>query len=260
MPSSDATISSSHKYRFQGCSGYLVAPPEASHELVAIRHSARVAPWADPDVHIHQGSEELYILLHGELGLLVSGELVTLKPMEVLMVKPRVPHAIVRGEGSIEHFGLRAPALGDRQTVGKPPEKLPPACMEESRALRCDWGYRIPLEEKRNRNCWLIGYGAARFPSAHLILAYLDFPTVEAANAGIGSRHRLHLHQASWEYYVVLEGTKTLRVEDELVTIEAGEMLEVPPGVRHTLYGRQAPYQGFTVRVPILAYDDKVEY
>jgi mannose-6-phosphate isomerase-like protein (cupin superfamily) len=260
MPSSDATTRSTHKYRVQGTSGYLVTPPEAGHELVTIGHSAQVAPWADPDIHLHESSEEFYILLRGELWLLVAGELVTLKPMEVLMVKPRVPHAIVRGAGSIEHFGLRAPAIGDRQKVGIPPEELPPACREKSRELRCDWGTRIPLEEERNRNCWLIGYGAARFPSSHLILAYLDFPTVEAANAGIGSRHRLHLHQESWEYYVVLEGTKTLRVEDELVTLKAGEMLEVPPGVRHTLYARQAPYQGFTMRVPILGHDDKVEY
>lgn len=253
-------MSETHKYRFQGYSGYLVAPPEASHKLITIRHSARVAPWADPDVHIHESSEELYVLLHGELRLLVVGELVSLKPMEVLLVKPRVPHAIVRGTGTIEHFGLRAPALGDRQTVGQASGELPLARCEESRELRCGWGYRIPLQEERNQNCWLIGYGTARFPSSHLILAYLDFPTEEAANAGIGSRHRLHFHQASWEYYVVLEGTKTLQVEDELVTIEAGEMLEVPPGVRHTICGRQAPYQGFTVRVPILAYDDKVEY
>ena len=253
-------MSRTHKYSFRGCSGYLVTPLEAGHELLAIRHSARVAPWVDPDVHVHQDSEELYVLLQGELALLVAGQLVTLRPMEVLMVKPRVPHAIVRGVGSIEHFGLRAPALGDRQAVDKAPAELHPASMEESRELRCDWGYRIPLKEERNQNCWLIGYGAARFPSSHLILAYLDFPTAEAANAGIGSRHRLHLHQASWEYYVVLEGAKTLQVEDELVTIRAGEMLEVPPGVRHTLHGRQAPYQGFTMRVPILAQDDKVEY
>jgi hypothetical protein len=93
-----------------------------------------------------------------------------------------------------------------------------------------------------------------------MILAHLDFRTMEAAHVGIGSRHRLNLHQASWEYYVVLEGMKTLQVEDELVTIEAGEMLEVPPSVRHTIRCHQAPYQGFTPRVPILAHDDKVEY
>ena len=48
--------------------------------------------------------------------------------------------------------------------------------------------------------------------------------------------------------------------EDDRLTVEAGEMLEVPAGVRHTIYGRQAPYRSFTVRVPILAHNDKVEY
>ncbi|MBU1878522.1 MAG: cupin domain-containing protein, partial [Chloroflexi bacterium] len=84
------------------------------------------------------------------------------------------------------------------------------------------------------------------------------FPTEEEANAGLGTRHRLHLHARSWEYYVVLQGTKTLRIEDELVTMQPGEMVEVPPGVRHTLHSRQAPYRGLTFRVPILP--DKVEF
>jgi mannose-6-phosphate isomerase-like protein (cupin superfamily) len=90
-----------------------------------------------------------------------------------------------------------------------------------------------------------------------LVLAYLDFPTAEAANAGIGTRHRLHLHQKSWEYYVVLQGAKTLQVEDKTITVSAGEILEIPPQVKHMLSGRQAPYRGFTLRVPAL--DDKVE-
>jgi len=86
----------------------------------------------------------------------------------------------------------------------------------------------------------------------------MNFPTTEAASAGIGTRHRLHLHQRSWEYYAVLKGTKTLRIEDELVEVKAGEILEVPPQVRHTLFGRQAPYVGFTCRVPG-ELDDKIE-
>jgi mannose-6-phosphate isomerase-like protein (cupin superfamily) len=47
------------------------------------------------------------------------------------------------------------------------------------------------------------------------------------------------------------------RIEDEEVVIEPGEMVEVFPGVRHTLIGRQVPYRGFTFRVPLR--DDKVE-
>ena len=81
----------------------------------------------------------------------------------------------------------------------------------------------------------------------------------EGANAGIGTRHRLHLHKESWEYYAVLEGAKILQVEDELLPVEAGDILEIPPGVRHTLHSRRAPFRGLTFRVPILGGSDKVE-
>lgn len=135
----------------------------------------------------------------------------------------------------------------------------PAALVDESKPeLRRGWGYRIPLQEPRNHNCWLTGLGAARFRSPCVLLAYLDFPTDDEANAGLGTRHRLHLHRQSWEYYVVLSGSKALLVEDEMVTIAAGEVLEIAPGVRHSLHRRQAPYRGFTFRVPIL--DDKVTF
>jgi mannose-6-phosphate isomerase-like protein (cupin superfamily) len=212
----------------------------------------------DPGIHIHGSSEEYYLLLQGVLRFVVAESLVTLKPQEILMVRPQVPHAIVGGQGRIEHFGIRAPAPDDKQTIGEMPGELPILSEENEGESRRDWGYRIPLEDVRNRNCWLVGVGSARFPSSHLIFAYLDFPTEEAANAGIGTRQRLHLHEKSWEYYAVLQGTKTLRIENETVTIGAGEMLEVPPQVKHTLYGRQAPYRGFTLRVPVA--DEKVEY
>jgi mannose-6-phosphate isomerase-like protein (cupin superfamily) len=248
------------KHTFRGYTGYLISPTQTGHQLLAVRHSALVSPWVDPDVHLHETAEEIYILIRGELWFLVAGSLVTLRPGEILAIRPQIPHAIVQGKGPIEHLGLRAPALNDRQTTGKIPSQLSVTGIEDERELRCDWGYRIPLKESRNQNRWLLGHGTARFHTQNLILAYLDFPTPEMANAGIGTRHRLHLHRESWEYYTVLEGAITKRVEDRLLTVEAGEILEVPSGVRHTLHSRQAPYRGFTFRVPILGYDDKFEH
>jgi mannose-6-phosphate isomerase-like protein (cupin superfamily) len=207
---------------------------------------------------MHKDSEEYYILLQGELRFVVAGVAIGLRAREILMVQPRVPHAVLGGKGPIEHFGLRAPALEDKQPVGELDEDLPSATEGRGRELREKWGCRIPLETAENRNCWLIGAGRARFRSCHLILAYLDFRTTEAANAGIGTRHRLHFHEKSWEYYAVFKGTKILRIEDEIVTVEAGDILEVPPHVRHTLHGRHAPYEGFTFRVPV-ELDDKVD-
>ena len=56
----------------------------------------------------------------------------------------------------------------------------------------------------------------------------------------------------------MLEGVKSIQVESETVSLEAGEMLEVPPGAKHVLVGRVAPYRGFSSRVPVLA--DKISF
>ena len=153
------------KYTFRGYSGYIVAPwiSGSAHDLVSIRHSASEPPWVDRDVHLHDGSEEVYFLFQGELQLLVAGSVFTLKPREVLKVNPRVPHAVVGGSGPIEHFVIRMPARDDRQAVGEIPAKLAPVVGEARRALRLDWGCRAPLTEARYQNCWLFGVGVAGY-------------------------------------------------------------------------------------------------
>jgi hypothetical protein len=45
-------------------------------------------------------------------------------------------------------------------------------------------------------------------------------------------------------------------IEDHLVEITAGEILEVPPGIRHVAQSIGTPHEGFTLRVP--GADDKV--
>jgi mannose-6-phosphate isomerase-like protein (cupin superfamily) len=235
-----------------------VAPwlPGAAQEVVAIRHSASVPPWADGDVHLHTEAEEYFFLFQGELRLLVAGAALTLRPYEALMVRPGVPHAVVGGSGPIEHFVLRMPARHDRQSQG-PLSPGPLLEVDESRrAFESDWGCRVPLAEAKYQNCWLFGVGQAHFPSDQICLAYLHFPTTETVAAD-GHPHRLHLHRASWEYYTVLRGRRVIQVEEELVEISEGEILAVPPQAKHVLHATHTPFEGFTFRVPRL--DDKVE-
>ena len=249
------------KYVYQGRSGGLVDPrlTPVPHTLFGIGHTAFVSPWSDPGLHLHQESEEFYLLRHGRMDLYVAGAFVDLQPDELLMIFPHVPHAVVGGHGKIEHFGFRAPFLNDKQKAGELPSRIPNRFAQPERELNEEWGRRIPLTAPKNQNCWLIGRGDAKHPSRHLILAYLNFSTLEEANAGIGTRLRMHYHQESWEYYFALKGRKTLQIEDELVNTDAGEIVEVPPGVRHTVHSREAPYEGFTIRVPIKSDGDKVE-
>ena len=178
-------------YTFQGQSRYIV-PGEsaAAHGLVAVRHSALVAPWADPGVHVHEQSEEYYLLLQGQLRFWVAESVLTLQPNEMLMVRPGLPHAIVGGQGLIEHFGFRAPAPKDKHIEGSIPPQLPQPTQENERELRQDWGYRIPLYDRRNRNCWLIGLGGARFHSP-------AFPAGVPRLSDIRSGQRRHRHTSS---------------------------------------------------------------
>jgi len=240
-------------FNFTSTTGYIVTHPQ---KLFAIGHTASISSWSDPNVHLHTHSEELYFLRQGRLQFQIQDFQLSLHPNEMLMVKAGVPHAVLGGTGRIEHFGIRAPALNDKLVVGELEKDLPTAS-EDTRLVSRTWGHRIPLDLPQHKNCWLIGSGAALYESQHLILAYLDFPTAEAANAGIGTRHQLHSHRRSLEYYTVLQGSKTLQIEEELLTIRPGEILVVPPDVKHTLHSRRAPFLGFTIRVPV-ELDDKI--
>ena len=247
------------RYTFRDHTGYIIAPwiSGVGNDVVTIRHSAGVPPWRDRDIHLHTDSEEYYFLVQGELQVLVPRGMLTLKPCEVLMIKPTVPHAVVGGTGPIEHFVLRVPAAEDRQVVGRIPAGYAAIAEEGERELQAEWGCRVSLGEARRQNCWLFGVGQAHFRSDVMCLAYLDFPSAESLGAD-NHRHRLHLHWESWEFYVVLQGTRVLRIEQELAEVSAGEVLAVPPRVRHVLHGTETPFVGFTFRTPLL--NDKVEF
>lgn len=248
------------RYLFHGRTGGIVDErvEPVSHGLLVLGHTASIPCWSDSHIHFHQHSEEFYLLLQGELHIYVASTCFTLHPRELLMVMPGVHHAVIGGQGRIEHFGFRAPSLSDKQIVGEIPQQVPDA-NESARERSEEWGCQLPLMAAENQNRWLIGWGRVKQRSSHLILAYLNFPTHEQANAGIGTRLRMHYHREAWEYYVALQGRKILQIEDELVAVNAGEILEVPPRVRHNVHSREAPYEGFTIRVPLTDDGDKVE-
>jgi mannose-6-phosphate isomerase-like protein (cupin superfamily) len=173
------------------------------------------------------------------------------------MVKPQVPHAVVGGDGPLKHFVFRFPAREDRQTLGMRSSDSTLVSDEGERTLRSEWGFRVPLTESRYQNCWLFGVGEAHFYSDYMCLAYLNFPEAESVSAD-NHPHRLHLHRESWEYYTVLRGTRILQVEEDLVEVNEGEILEVLPGVKHVLHATHSPFEGLTFRVPRM--NDKVEF
>ena len=247
------------RYIFRGRTGYVVAPwlDGATNDWVYIRHSASVPHWVDQDVHLHTVAEEYFFVFQGELRLLVDGSVFTVRPYEALLVRPEIPHSMVGCSGPIEHFVLRIPACDDRQSLGAPPAELPAVLGEDTRALELGWGCRVPLAEPRYQNCWLFGFGQARFSSEQICMAYVDLPNQEGIDAD-RHPHRLHPHQESWEYYIALRGTRVLQIEGRIVDVNAGELLEVPPGTKHVLHATRPPFEGIEFRVP--QQDDEVVF
>ena len=112
---------------FTGRSGGIVDQrvEPVPHSLLVLGHTSSIPPWSDPNIHIHQHSEEFYLLLHGELEFYIAGARLTLQPHELLVVLPGVPHAVIGGRGRIEHFGIRAPSVNDKQVVSEIPVWIP---------------------------------------------------------------------------------------------------------------------------------------
>ncbi len=48
------------------------------------------------------------------------------------------------------------------------------------------------------------------------------------------SDSKRHAHARTTEYYFVTEGVGEMELDDDVVPIEKGDMVIVPPGVRHT--------------------------
>jgi len=247
------------KYTFYDFSGFRIMPDYSIHRSISINYNTIVPPWVSLGIYANESSEEIYYLLQGKLWFLVGDSVISLMPQEILLVKPQVPHAIVKGRGVTKNFGIRTPARNDYHFISKIPGKFPPVSEEKVRELRRDWGYRIQVSKIHKRNFPLIGIGDAQFYSPHIVLTYQNFPTARDENPEVSKQSNcLHLHKESWEYYLTIKGSKILQVEDEILVIKTGEILEVPPQAQHNVIDLQTPYQGLVFRSPILP--DKLEY
>ena len=184
---------------FQNSSGYLVSPRESGHYLRSVRRSSIESPWSDHDLHAHTRSDEIHLLIQGQLDLVVADARAALCPGEMLLVKAGIVHSVVGGVGPIEHFGFRAPALDNRVSHLPRTQADILATQHPQPAPDDGWGCQIQLADLENRNCWLLGAGSARYRSPHFLFVFLELPTRAEATAGIGTRLQMHHHRESWE-------------------------------------------------------------
>ncbi len=81
-----------------------------------------------------------------------------------------------------------------------------------------------------------------------------DLPiTIGYANTGVDEPH---VHTQITEIYLVARGTAEIRVEQETVTLHAGDMIIVEPGEAHTFLSNSPDYFHAVLHTPALAGDD----
>lgn len=70
-------------------------------------------PWSS-EMHCHERSKEIYIILKGGLTFRVGEEMVQVKANQLLLVKEGVAHDIEDFDLPIEFITIRAPAVKDK--------------------------------------------------------------------------------------------------------------------------------------------------
>ncbi len=73
------------------------------------------------------------------------------------------------------------------------------------------------------------------------------------ANAGIDDPH---VHTRMTEVYLIARGTADVRIEQETIRVEAGDVLIVEPGEAHTFLANSPDYFHFVVQMPGLSQDE----
>jgi|GEM_PF-613098 len=74
--------------------------------------------------------------------------------------------------------------------------------------------------------------------------------SVGYANEGINEPHA---HTRISEIYLVARGTAVMRVEEQTITLQAGDMIIVEPGEAHTFLSNSPDYFHFVIHTPGLA-------
>ena len=144
-----------------------------------LRCSNYVDPWEDTSSHYHSKSQEIFILLDGELWMMLNGEPFTLLRNNLLLVQPGVPHMIIGGKPKIRHFVLKVPHHEDKRIQVKKntdydKERVIMAENHYKSEIDRLTGFFADLNDKKFQNNWLLGYGEAIFKTKRLCLAYMD--------------------------------------------------------------------------------------
>ncbi|NPD89934.1 MAG: cupin domain-containing protein, partial [Asgard group archaeon] len=216
----------------------------------------------DPNFHSHSISLEIYLLIEGELWHVVDEVPIIMKGRSLLLVQPGISHSIIGGKGKIQHFGLKIPHQKDEKiidsktrAIGKILDMMKKGEVENN--LDPSIGFFIDLNNKKNQNTWQVGIGHALYYTEEFCLTYVNFPTEEEQRAN-DHKDVCHYHKQSTEWYLTIRGERKLLIDDEVIICKANTLLRVNAGTPHNIISRKYPFEGVTIKTPVVEGDKYV--
>lgn len=76
------------------------------------------------------------------------------------------------------------------------------------------------------------------------------------ATVPAGSSTQRHYHQASEEFYFILEGSGTMEIDDSTLEIGPGDAILIPPGSRHKISAPAVTLRFLCCCAPPYAHED----
>ncbi len=73
--------------------------------------------------------------------------------------------------------------------------------------------------------------------------ANLGGPIQLAYKKGNNDKKKKHYHSMAHEYFLVLNGTAAIKIEDKEVKLKKGSVVVVEPGEKHWLYDRSSNFE-----------------
>jgi mannose-6-phosphate isomerase-like protein (cupin superfamily) len=73
--------------------------------------------------------------------------------------------------------------------------------------------------------------------AARRIITGNDNDLVSVHRVSIHKAAKVHYHERLTEYYVILEGSGEIRLDDDRKPVGPGDVVMIPPGTRHALDG-----------------------
>lgn len=71
---------------------------------------------------------------------------------------------------------------------------------------------------------------------SHRLISQKDHPSFHVVD--IDAEARKHYHRTLTEYYFILNGEGTMELNQDKVAVKVGDLIEIPPGVRHRAIGK----------------------